>query len=141
MASRMPMLRNEYQCAVETNQSGKYCVRLRARFGRNDWKIGLYFLASSFDRAMKKLDQVLQFLQKNEDRLFFWGVEHSDDPHFAEELLSSASLRLDRRKEFPRRAASVVLGPDKPVPAFLLAPMRRRLAESVMAVRASMASD
>ena len=36
---------------------------------------------------MKKLEESLQLLQKNEDRLRFWGVEHSDDPNMAGDLL------------------------------------------------------
>jgi hypothetical protein len=137
----MALLRNQYHCVMETNQNGKLCVRVLARFGRNNWSLRCYFLASTFDRAMKKLEQVVQFLQKNEERLWFWGIERSDDPAFANELLSGAGVRVDRRKDFPKRAASVVLAPDKPAPAFLLAPMRRRLTEIAAVTRVSAASD
>jgi len=58
-------------------------------------------------------------------------VSRSDDPTALEEMLSEAGLRLDRRGEFPRRNESVAVAPEQPVPAFLLAPMRRGLAESV----------
>src|ERR1700683_574336 len=95
--------RNEYQCTMEVNQTGKYCVRVRASFARKGWVLPVYFLASSFDRAMSKLEQVLQFLQQKEERLWFWGVEYSDDPNFAEELVRDAGPRLDRLTEFPRR--------------------------------------
>ena len=123
--------RNEYQCTMEVNQTGKYCVRVRASFARKGWVLPVYFLASSFDRAMRKLEQVLQFLQQKEERLWFWGVEYSDDPNFAEELVREAGLRLDRRIEFPRRSSNVALSPEKPVPAVLLAPVRRGLAHSI----------
>ena len=56
-------------------------------FARKAWVLPVYFLASTFDRAMRKLEQVLQFLQKKEERLWFWGVEYSDDPNFSEELV------------------------------------------------------
>ena len=123
--------RNEYQCTIEMNQNGKYCVRIRALFVRKAWVLPVYFLASTFDRAMRKLEASLQFLQQKEERLRFWGVEYSDDPKFSEELVREAGLRLDRRSEFPRRSANVVLSPEKPVPAFMLAPVRRGLANSI----------
>ena len=129
--------RNQYQCTIEVNQNGKYCVRVRAMFTRKGWTLPVYFLASSFDRAMKKLEQTLQYLQRQEERLWFWGVERSDDPNFSAELLKEAGLRLDRRTEFPRRSAKVVLSPEKSVPAVLLAPVRRGLASSIDSGRIS----
>jgi hypothetical protein len=133
--------RNEYQCTIEINQTGKYCVRVRAVFARKAWVLPVYFLASTFDRAMSKLEQVLQFLQRKEERLWFWGVEYSDDPKFSEELVQEAGLKLDRRAAFPRRSASVALSPEKPVPAVLLAPVRRGLAHSIDSGRASAAGN
>src|ERR1700682_1035289 len=97
--------RNEYQCTIEVNQNGKYCVRVRASFARKAWVLPVYFLASSFDRAMRKLEQVLQFLQQKEEGLRFWGVEYSDDPKISEELVREAGLRLDSRAEFPRQCS------------------------------------
>ena len=133
--------RNEYQCSIEVNQTGKYCVRVRAVFARKAWVLPVYFLASTFDRAMRKLEQTLQFLQQKEERLWFWGVEYSDDPNFSEELVREAGLRLDRRAEFPQRSAQVTLSPEKPVPAVLLAPVRRGLALAVDAGRAPLPAD
>jgi hypothetical protein len=141
MARRQIEKRNEYRCAIESNQNGKYCVRIRASFGRHNWVLPVYFLASSFDRAMKKLEQSLQFLQRHEDRLWFWSVDRSDDPNLAGELLRDAALRLDRRAEFPSRAATVVVPPDRPVPGFVLAPVYRVLAESLAHLRSAAASD
>ncbi len=141
MAHRQTQKRNEYRCAIEANQNGKYCVRVRASFSRHDWVLPVYFLASSFDRAMKKLEQSLQFLQRHEDRLWFWGVDRSDDPNFAGELLRDAAVRLDRRADFPSKAATAVVPPDRPIPAFVLAPVRRVLADSLAHVRAAAASD
>lgn len=125
---------------MELNQNGKYCVRMRACYGRRNWVLPVYFLASSFDRAVKKLEQTLQFLQRQEERLWFWGEDRTDDPVFRGELLSEASLRLDRRAEFPRKAAQVVIPPDRPVPAFLVAPVRRALADSMAATQRFAAS-
>jgi len=122
---------NEYVCAIEKTQNGKYNVRVRAVFGRNAWKLPVYFLASSFNGAMKKLEESLQHLQKNEERLRFWGVERTDDPNMAGDLLQEFGLWLDRRREFPRKAAELGVPHERPVPASMLAPMRRRLADSV----------
>ncbi len=133
--------RNEYRCSIDLNQAGKYCVRIRAAFARHAWVLSVYFLASSFDRAMKKLEQSLQYLQRQEERLWFWGVDRSDDPNLSEELLREAGLRLDRRGEFPRHTTNVSVPADRPVPAFLLTPVRRGLAETVESSRAVAASD
>jgi hypothetical protein len=133
--------RNEYQCSIEVNHNGKYCVRVRASYTRKGWTLPVYFLASSFDRAMQKLEETLQFLQQKEDRLWFWGVEHSDDPQISQEMVQEAGLRLDRRIEFPRRSANVILSPEKRVPAVMLAPVRRGLADSIDTARLSVAGN
>ncbi len=127
--------RNEYRCTVEMNQAGKYCMRVCAYFPRHNWVLSVYFLASSFVRAIKKLEASLQFLQRDEDRLWFWGVDRSDDPNLSEEMLREAGLKLDRRAEFPRKAATLHVPLEQPVAAFLLAPVRRNLAESVETAR------
>src|ERR1700685_1671595 len=57
---------NEYLCALRKKQNGKYNVRVRAVFGSDGWSLPVYFLASSFNAAMKKLEEALQLLQKNE---------------------------------------------------------------------------
>src|SRR5258707_15167773 len=109
--------RNEYQCTIEVNQNGKYCVRVRAVFTRKSWTLAVYFLASTFDRAMTKLEQTLQFLQQQEERLWFWGVERSDDRNLSAELVQEAGLRMDRLLECPRSPANGALCPGKRVPA------------------------
>ncbi len=130
---------NEYLCAIEKNQNGKYNVRVRAVFGHDGWSLPVYFLASSFNAAMKKLEEALQSLQKNEERLRFWGVERSDDPNVAGDLLREFGLWLDRRKEFPRKIAELGIQRERSVPASLLAPVRRILADSVSQERPSFA--
>jgi len=97
---------NRYVCGVERNQNGKYNVRVHAAFnpsGRDGWALAVYFLASSFNAAMKKLEESLQVLQKNEDRLRFWAVERTDDPNLAGDFLKEFGLWLDRRQDFPRK--------------------------------------
>jgi hypothetical protein len=141
MPSKITTARNDYRCSIERNQSGKYCVRLWVYYPRHAWNLGLYFLASSFDRAMKKLEEALDFLQRHEEKLWFWGVDRAEDMGFSAEFLKEAGLRLDRRTEFPKRATSVSLAPERDVPASVLGPMRRGLAESVEMVRTAAAGD
>jgi hypothetical protein len=131
MTARATALRNDYRCSIDRNQSGKYCVRIQVHYPRHAWTLGTFFLASSFDRAMKKLEEALDYLQRQEEKLWFWGVDRAEDMGFSAEFLKEAGLRLDRRTEFPRKATSVSLTPEREVPAFVLGPMRRGLAESV----------
>jgi hypothetical protein len=126
---------NNYTSAIELNQSGKYAVRIRAAFGRSGWVLPAFFLASSLDNAIKKLEQAMQSLQRHEERLWFWSVERSDDPNLAGELLEEFGLRLDRRSEFPGRAASLSVPPERAISGFFLAPVRRWLAESAVESR------
>ena len=135
MPARVSAVRNDYRCSIERNQSGKYCVRIRVRYPRHAWLLGVFFLASSFDRAMKKLEESLDFLQRNEEKLWFWGVDRAEDMGFSIEFLREAGMKLDRRLEFPRKAASLTLPPERSVPAFLLGPVRRGLAESMQGPR------
>jgi len=131
---------NEYLCAIEKTQNGKYNVRVRAAFGRSAWTLPVYFLASSFNGAMKKLEESLQHLQKNEERLRFWGVERTDDPNLAGDLLQEFGLWLDRRREYPCKVAELGVPRERPVPASMLAPMRRVLADSIAQERTSSAA-
>ena len=131
MPVRTTSVRNDYRCSIERNQSGKYCVRIRVHYPRHAWSLGVFFLASSFDRAMKKLEQSLDFLQRHEEKLWFWGVDRAEDMGFSAEFLREAGMRLDKRAEFPRKAANLAVVPERAVPAFALGPVRRGLAESV----------
>ena len=131
---------NEYSCCVEINQNGKYCVRIRTHFARHNWDLPVYFLASTFDRAIRRLEQALQYLQREEDRLWFWGVDRSDDPNVAADMLRASGLNLDRRGDFPHRAEQLALGPEQPVSPFQMAPLRRGLAQSVGSGRAAAAA-
>jgi hypothetical protein len=141
MRARASAVRNEYRCSMERNQAGKYCVRIQATYPRHAWTLGVFFLASSFDRAMKKLEESLDFLQRHEEKLWFWGVDRAEDMGFSAEFLREAGIKLDRRGEFPRKATNLSLVPERQVPAFVLGPVRRNLAESVDAPRALAVGD
>ncbi len=134
-------VRNNYRCSIERNQSGKYCVRIQVRYPRHAWTLGVFFLAASFDRAMKKLEEALDFLQRHEEKLWFWGVDRAEDMGFSAEFLRQAGLLLDRRSEFPQKTANISLAPEREVPAFVLGPMRRGLAESVESTRTASVGD
>jgi hypothetical protein len=116
---------NQYRCSIEKNQAGKFGGRIRAHFARQDWDINVYFVAASLARAVQKLEQSLRFLQMNEERLWFWGVDRSDDPNFAAELLGEAGLKLDLRAEFPRRSAFIAIAPDRDLLADTLSLIRQ----------------
>lgn len=139
MSSKSVSAGNHYLCAIERNQNGKYTVRVRAVYGRDGWALPAYFLASSFNGAMKKLEESLQNLQKNEEKLRFWAVERTDDPNLAGDLLQEFGLGIDRRKEFPRKLAELSVPRERPVSAATLASVRRLLADSVAPERASSA--
>jgi hypothetical protein len=141
MPARTSAVRNDYRCSIEKNQNGKYCVRIRVHYPRHAWSLSVFFLASSFDRAMKKLEESLDFLQRHEEKLWFWGVDRAEDMGFSAEFLKEAGMRLDKRNEFPRKAANLTLPPERSVPAFVLGPVRRGLAESVEAPRTVTAGD
>lgn len=139
MRARITGSRNRYRCAMEKNQAGKFCVRIQARFARHGWNLSVWFLASTFDQGMRKLQQSLRFLQRNEERLWFWGVDRSDDPNLSGELLNVAGLKLDKRGEFPRQSALLVLAPDRMLGAEALSPVRRDLSHALEGLR--LASD
>jgi hypothetical protein len=141
MPGRTSAVRNDYRCSIEKNQGGKYCIRIRVHYPRHAWSLGVYFLASSFDRAMKKLEESLDFLQRHEEKLWFWGVDRAEDMGFSAEFLREAGMKLDKRLEFPRKAASLMLAPERAVPAFVLGPVGRGLAESVEMPRSLSAGD
>jgi len=90
---------------------------------------------------MKKLEESLDFLQRHEEKLWFWGVDRAEDMGFSAEFLREAGMKLDKRIEFPRKAANLMLPPDRAVPAFVLGPVRRGLAESVEMPRSLAAGD
>jgi hypothetical protein len=141
MRARASAARNDYRCSMERNQAGKYCVRIQATYPRHAWTLTVFFLAGSFDRAMKKLEESLDFLQRHEEKLWFWGVDRAEDMGFSAEFLREAGLKLDRRTEFSRKTANLSLVPERQVPAFVLGPVRRNLAESVEAPRALAVAD
>lgn len=141
MNQRMTVERNEYRCCIEINQNGKYSVRIQVRFGAKGWSLPVFFLVSSFDAAMKRLEEAVQLLQREEDRLWFWGVERSDDPKLPAELLGRIGLHYDHRREFPRRMAEFAVPAGRSVSAFRIAQTRRALAECISAGRTALASD
>ena len=114
---------------------------MRVQNPRHAWSLGVFFLASSFDRAMKKLGESLHFLQRNEEKLWFWGVDRAEDLGFSAEFLKDAGLQLDRRNEFPGKVAILSLEPERDAPASALGFVRRGLAESVESGRVQLAGD
>src|SRR5579863_2009302 len=121
---------NHYLCSLEKNQAGKFALRIRARFARQNWLLSVYSVSATFDQAMRKLEQTLRFMQRSEERLWFWGIDRSDDPNFAADLLGTEGLKVDRRSEFPAHSVAVMLAPDRPVHGELLQPVRRDFSQT-----------
>lgn len=121
--------RNTYRVGVEPNQVGKYEVRLEARYGESGWSLRVYFLASTPERLLGRLQSVLRFLQRQEEELWMWGSNPSDRSLLFEELLRSAGLELDRRKESPRAAVVLTARPGEAFRPLQLAELKRKLGE------------
>lgn len=121
---------NHYLCSLEKNQAGKFTLRIRARFARQNWLLSVYSVSATFEQAMRKLEQTLRFMQRSEERLWFWGIDRSDDPNFAADLLGTEGLKLDRRSEFPAHSVTVMLAPDRPVLSEILQPVRRDFSQT-----------
>ena len=64
---------NLYHCAMEKNQNGKYNIRIRVQFERGEWDLSVYFLASSFNAGMKKLEAVAAATAEKRRALAFLG--------------------------------------------------------------------
>src|SRR5260370_184016 len=103
MPARTSAVRNDYRCSIDRNQSGKYCVRIQVHYPRHAWTLSIYFLASSFDRAMKKLEEALDFLQRQEEKLWFWVVDRAEDIAFSAEFLKKPEFLLAPPSPIPRQ--------------------------------------
>ncbi len=90
---------------------------------------------------MKKLEQSLDFLQQNEEKLWFWGVDRAADLGFSAEFLNKEGLKLDQRAEFPRKGATLSVAPMRAVPVSQLGALRRDLAEAVESPRSVSVGD
>ena len=71
---------------------------------------------------MKKLEESLDFLQRHEEKLWFWGVDRAEDMGFSAEFLREVGMKLDKRIEFPRKAANLALAPERAGPRFRTRP-------------------
>lgn len=119
--------RNTYRISVEPNQAGKHEVRLEARFGESAWSLRVYFLSSTPERLLARLQNVLRYLQRHEEELWMWGSNASDRSLLFDELLREAGLELDRRKDFPRSAVVLAARPGEAFRPLQLAELKRKL--------------
>lgn len=130
--------RNTYRCNVERNYNQRYEVRLEAHYARSDWTLRVFFLANTPERALARVQAVLRFLQREEEKLCLWGADPADRELLFEELLANAlpdggGLRLDRRRDFPRSVPSIVARAGEPLTPLLLAEFKRKLASRLEA--------
>lgn len=125
---------NTYRISVEPNQVGKYEVRLEARFVERGWTLRVYFLASTPERLLARLQRVLRYLQREEEELWLWGSSPSDRTVLFDELLRRAGLELDRRKEFPRRPVVLTVRSGESFRPLQLAEFKRKLAARLASI-------
>lgn len=132
--------RNTYRISVEPNQAGKHEARLEARFGESAWTLRVYFLASTPERLLARLQTALRYLQRQEEELWMWGSNPSDRSLLFKELLREAGLELDRRRDFPRSAVVVAARPGEAFRPLQLAELKRKLSERLLVAETRVAA-
>ncbi len=118
---------NAYRVMVEPNQTGRYTVRMEARYAEPQWTLRVFFQAATAPRVFARLASALRFLHSQEEQLWMWGSNSSDRSLLFEEVLSKAGLELDQRREFPRAAVTLSAEPGDPIRPSALTELRRRL--------------
>ena len=119
---------NNYRIMVEPNQTGRYTVRIEARYAEPRWALRVFFQAAAPPRVFARLAAALRFLQSQEEQLWMWGSNSSDRSLLFEEVLSKAGLELDQRREFARGSVAFSVEPGEPIRASLLTELKRKLA-------------
>ena len=126
--------RNSYRCSVEQNHLRRYEVRLEADYGRRDWGLRVFFVASSPERVLSRLLAALRFLHREEDRLWVWGADPSDRALRFREVLGEADLELDRRRSSPRHGGvTLAARAGQPLSPLFIAELKRKLAPRIAA--------
>lgn len=118
---------NSYRATVEPNQTGRYTVRMEARYAEPEWTLRVFFQAATPQRVFARLASALRFLQSHEEQLWMWGSNASDRSVLFEEVLSKAGLELDQRREFPRGAATLSAEPGETIRHAALTELKRKL--------------
>lgn len=120
-------IQNRYGLTVEPNQAGRYTVRLEARYGEPQWTLRVFFQAATPQRVFARVASALRFLQSQEEQLWMWGSNASDRSLLFEEVLAKAGLELDNRREFPRAAVTLSVGPGETIRPAALTELKRKL--------------
>ncbi len=118
---------NAYRVMVEPNQTGRYTVRMEARYTEPQWTLRVFFQAATAPRVFARLSSALRFLQSEEEQLWMWGSNASDRSVLFEEVLSKAGLELDQRRDFPRTAVTLSAQPGDAIRPSALSELRRKL--------------
>jgi len=109
--SRSYCVRNDY-AAASTNQSGNTDVRIQVHY-RGTLGPGHFFLASSFDRAIEKLEEALDYSSAGRE-VWFWGVDRAKT-WFLGGISERSRVAVGRRMNSPE-GTSVSLTPEREVP-------------------------
>jgi hypothetical protein len=118
---------NTYRVTVEPNQTGRYTVRIEARYLEPAWTLRVYFQAATAPRVFSRLASALRFLHSQEEQLWMWGSNASDRSVLFDEVLSKAGLELDNRRDFPRAAVALAAPPADTIRPSALADLKRKL--------------
>jgi hypothetical protein len=118
---------NRYRVSVEPNQTGRYTVRIEARYAEPAWTLRVFFQAATPQRLFARLGSALRALQSQEEQLWMWGSNPSDRSVLFEEVLAKAGLEFDQRRDFPRGAVTLTADPGATIRASALADLKRKL--------------
>ncbi|MFQ5816825.1 MAG: hypothetical protein ACE5H2_02565 [Terriglobia bacterium] len=119
--------RNSYRSSIERNHNRRYEVRLEAHYGRTRWILRVFFVATNPERVLDRVAAALRFLQREEEKLWLWGADPADRALLFEDLLSRADLKLDRRRNFPRPAVTLVARAGESLTPLFIAEVKRKL--------------
>ncbi|MFQ5776932.1 MAG: hypothetical protein ACE5IP_02875 [Terriglobia bacterium] len=119
--------RNTFRINAEVNRAGRYELRVEARYAGTGWCLRVFFVASTPERLLSRLQSALRYLQRREEELWLWGSNASDRSLLFEELMHGAGVELDRRSEFPRAGVVLRARPGAAFRPLQLAEVKRKL--------------
>lgn len=119
--------RNIFRLNADVNRAGRYEFRLEARYAETGWCLRVFFVASTPERLVTRLQSALRYLQRQEEELWLWGSNASDRSLLFDELMRGAGVELDRRREFPRGGVVIQARPGEAFRPLQLAEVKRKL--------------
>lgn len=125
---------NTFRISAERNQTQRYETRLEVHYGRTNWRLRVFFVAANPDRVLSRTAAAIRFLQREEEKLWLWGADPADRELLFKELLNQAEFKLDRRRNFPRAATTLVASSGESLTPLSLAELKRKLSARLQAL-------